>query len=317
MTDPVILLGTQSNGETLPVQVNSSGQLVAEGLQGPKGEDGAQGPPGGAFPLPDDPYEGALLGWLNGELAWVGTPPVPIPDDLFGPIFELAPNAITVEGDIPAEIGTGVYVWQVDATGAKYSKNFNVSLPFVDKMVGNYPITDAIYGFDGDLDTYCIAWDQIFNQIPPKGYYELSLDFSDAPLTGPVEIYSGMAPQDPYLGRFVVDKGSGPGSDIPCVQNGWVKVVNEGEVLHRLWIRSNWNGAAFKAIRSQGTIWLDPSLSANFRVQQVAGNVLVGQENDINKFLVGKYLRTFEQRVAPWVLSGVDPTSDIDLLRNT
>ena len=68
MTDPVILLGTQSNGETLPVQVDGFGRLVAEGLQGPKGEDGDQGPPGepgkdgGAFPLPPDPYEGALLG---------------------------------------------------------------------------------------------------------------------------------------------------------------------------------------------------------------------------------------------------------------
>jgi len=35
MTNPVILLGTQSNGETLPVQVDEFGRLVAEGLVPP------------------------------------------------------------------------------------------------------------------------------------------------------------------------------------------------------------------------------------------------------------------------------------------
>ena len=46
MTDPVILLGTQANGETLPVQVNEFGQLVAQGLDGAKGEPGDPGEPG-------------------------------------------------------------------------------------------------------------------------------------------------------------------------------------------------------------------------------------------------------------------------------
>ena len=41
-----ILYGTQSNGETLPVQVNSFGQLVAQGLPGEKGDKGDPGPPG-------------------------------------------------------------------------------------------------------------------------------------------------------------------------------------------------------------------------------------------------------------------------------
>ena len=41
-----ILYGTQSNGETLPVQVNETGQLVAQGLRGEKGDQGEPGPPG-------------------------------------------------------------------------------------------------------------------------------------------------------------------------------------------------------------------------------------------------------------------------------
>lgn len=43
-----ILYGTQSNGETLPVQVNEFGQLVAQGLPG---EQGIQGPPGEPGPV--------------------------------------------------------------------------------------------------------------------------------------------------------------------------------------------------------------------------------------------------------------------------
>lgn len=46
MTNPVILYGTQSNGETLPVQVDETGRLVAEGLPGPEGPQGEQGPQG-------------------------------------------------------------------------------------------------------------------------------------------------------------------------------------------------------------------------------------------------------------------------------
>lgn len=41
-----ILYGTQSNGETLPVQVNEFGQLVAQGLDGATGPEGPEGPQG-------------------------------------------------------------------------------------------------------------------------------------------------------------------------------------------------------------------------------------------------------------------------------
>ena len=121
MTNPVVLLGTQSNGETLPVQVDATGRLVAEGLQGPQGEDGAQGPPGndgGAFPLPPDPYEGALLGWLNGGLAWLNGS-IPIPEDVFGPItaWDAQSSLITVRGPIPETIQNGVYLTQTDQQG--------------------------------------------------------------------------------------------------------------------------------------------------------------------------------------------------------
>lgn len=73
MTNPVILLGTQSNGETLPVQVDATGRLVAEGLQGDKGDKGDKGDPGenGVGELPPNPEEGQVLGWQDGQLAWI------------------------------------------------------------------------------------------------------------------------------------------------------------------------------------------------------------------------------------------------------
>lgn len=64
-----ILFGTTAEGETLPVEVNEFGQLVAEGLPG---EAGPPGPPG--LPeLPPNPSQGDVLVWENDQLSW-GTP---------------------------------------------------------------------------------------------------------------------------------------------------------------------------------------------------------------------------------------------------
>ena len=65
-----ILYGTTAEGESLPVEVNNLGQLVAEGLPGP---DGPPGPPG-IGELPPDPVEGDALFWQNGQLVWGAVP---------------------------------------------------------------------------------------------------------------------------------------------------------------------------------------------------------------------------------------------------
>ena len=98
MTNPVILLGTQSNGETLPVQVDDTGRLVAEGLEGPPGPqgdaftyedftpeqlEGLKGEPGDPGPNVLLPYgpEGSFLTIQNGVPVWTSgeTPPEPEP----------------------------------------------------------------------------------------------------------------------------------------------------------------------------------------------------------------------------------------------
>lgn len=64
-----ILYGTQSNGETLPVQVNEFGQLVAQplpGTQGPPGPEGPEGPAGPEGP----PGKDAEIEWNE----WNWTP---------------------------------------------------------------------------------------------------------------------------------------------------------------------------------------------------------------------------------------------------
>ena len=57
-----ILFGTTSDGNTLPVQVNASGQLVAQGMdgiQGIQGEKGDKGDPGPEGPPGKDGADGA------------------------------------------------------------------------------------------------------------------------------------------------------------------------------------------------------------------------------------------------------------------
>ena len=116
MTNPVILLGTQSNGETLPVQVDDTGRLVAEGLQGPqgekgdKGDQGDQGPKGedGGTNLPPNPNEGDVLGWQNNQLAWISLVP-PVPELLWSGSYDPSPSGqrrvISASGAGPLDPG--------------------------------------------------------------------------------------------------------------------------------------------------------------------------------------------------------------------
>lgn len=78
MSDPVILWGTTADGESLPVQVDATGRLVAEGLAGaegppgPPGPEGPEGPQGepGLIQWPPNPQEGFVLTWVAGQPQW-------------------------------------------------------------------------------------------------------------------------------------------------------------------------------------------------------------------------------------------------------
>jgi len=317
MTNPVILLGTQSNGETLPVQVDATGRLVAEGLQGiqgPEGPEGPQGPQGppGQIDLPPDPYEGALLGWLNGGLAWVGSPPVPIPEGVFGPIVSWDPDSLylEVEGEIPETVGTGVYVYQCSRDGVYFTEGWNTSQVwsngFTSAMSSSQPATNA---FDGNAATYAESTSNKINVI-------------------------GTAYLD---GSYLVEvKASGISSSITC--NGSPLTFTgsgnlwRGVVTNPFPLEINHPGSPdLYYVKVEDEILVDTNRSLNMRVQQQLGNGLLGVPSAAVDFTVGQYLRVPAQRVAPWVLYGNDPsslvdrpalygndpTSDIDHLRQT
>ena len=317
MTTPVVLLGTQSNGETLPAQVDAFGRLVAEGLQGsegpegPPGPEGPEGPPGPSFELPPDPYEGALLGWLNNELAWVGTPPVPIPPDVFGPITAWDPvnGLLTVEGEIPETIGNGVYVNQVNAQGELYTADHNVTQEW---STGN--------------------WNNNWSTLPPN-IFDGDIESKGSPNTGQTAQYSFPVS---FIGsdvQYLVSNGSNINVEYALGIGGqsrrgaasssaaqWLQMYSgEPAAITSLSVTcGNAGGGNLHQIKVDGKVLLERSLSTDMRVNQVfSANQLLGVCNNSIGFQAGQYLKVFEQRVAPWVLYGNDPTSLIDHLRSS
>jgi hypothetical protein len=115
-----ILYGTQSNGETLPVLIDQYGNLIAKGIEGPQGPEG----PPGVGELPPNPYEGAILGWQDGELAWLGGS-VPLPAGTYGPyIYDPADQRL----DIPQDASTlvnGQQLYMSDGNGIAISGQYS------------------------------------------------------------------------------------------------------------------------------------------------------------------------------------------------
>lgn len=148
-----ILYGTTADGESLPVEVNQLGQLVAEGLPG---QQGPPGPPG-IGQLPPDPFEGAILGWQDNTLAWLGGS-TPLPPGTFGPILSYA-NGVLEFGSAP-DLVYGQAIYLSDAEGNPYVYSLRSST--IDSVVESYysaTCDEPLNGptsrlFDGSLDSY-------------------------------------------------------------------------------------------------------------------------------------------------------------------
>ena len=315
MTNPVILLGTQSNGETLPVQVDGTGRLVAEGLPGSEGppgspgQNGQDGAPGGDFPLPPDPYEGAVLGWLNGELAWLGTPPVPIPPGRYGPIVAWDPNdgRLELEGEMP-DVGTGVYLYQCDEAGELILPPAIHDVEWSEYAVwsdGYLTGRGADKAFDGFMDT---------NAASSTQGSDSTLTLNNLPPWGPSDTLEIWIVDDGDAAWSV--EGTGVTNSSNLVGNEWSRVTVSQFVNSFTLRASGAKRVHLTALRLNGNLIVDKSQSLNLRVNTIFGNNIVGHANR-NDFLftIGEYILIPEQRVAPWVLRGNDSTSLIDDLR--
>ena len=321
-----ILFGTQSNGETLPVLVDQFGNLLAKGIDGAPGQEG---PPGGSFPLPPDPYEGALLGWLNNELAWIGTPSkAPIPEGLFGPITSWdTAGRLVVEGEIPSEIAQGVYVYQCNQDGSIFVDGWNNSQAWSNDLGSTSSFERAKeLAFDGSESTFFMT----------TGRAGTTVTFSPEALsiTNSIEIYlpyDALADDASVSYRYALD-----GAIYDVVggtnSNGWItlqgfagKTISTSTPLvisvlkgdPQLWL---------SGIKVDGKILVDkgdypiaPNL--NFRVQSVNGQNLIGSPNRTDDFSIGKYLRVPQQNVARWLYDGnlnkVITSTGIDISRLT
>ena len=311
MTNPVILLGTQSNGETLPVQVDGTGRLVAEGLPGP---EGPPGPPGESLVLPPDPYEGALLGWLNGGLAWIGSEPIPIPEYVFGPITraDAQQGILEVEGGIPADILNGVYLKQCTREGVPFVRGYDFSQAWIDQCSGSIsPQNGADHLFDGDLNTFCDA----------NAHWDGPTWTTNYPNVDKLECYMGVKGN---ASQVIVASDNGSETIVPA-DNDWnfnwttLPLPGNSKTLKSIrWIRGA-NGVYVNpaVIRINEIVLVDPQFELNFRVNQVQGSIIIGSQGGVGEFEVGQYLMTQNQRVAPWLLYGNDPTSLIDHLRSS
>ena len=317
MTEPVILLGTQSNGETLPVQVDAFGRLVAEGLQGTEGPEGPEGPPGadgGSFPLPPDPYEGALLGWLNGGLSWVGTPTVPIPPGVFGPITGWDPSGVlTVASGIPENVSNGVYLYQCDATGALTNPEINAivtknwsELGTTTDFTSGRELSNAFNNVNTISSLANVSFSMLDIGIENVTTMQITLaSGASETLTQSVQVNDG--------DFYEVTGGNS------FMQSNPINVPLNGGSLDKLYFPKGFYHAGLYEIVIDGQKLVDSSVGEVIgRVNQRVGEtqILIAPSGDY-QFVVGEYLKIPGQRVAPWVLYGNDPTSLIDHLRSS
>lgn len=138
-----ILFGTTADGETLPVEVNEFGQLIAEGLNGPPGPPG----PPGIGQLPPDPFEGAILGWKDDTLSWLGAP-APLPANTYGPIVSYSDGVLVLENSVSLPYLTSIYLSDNEGAVAIWSP-FTAPITSINPSGTVGPFTFAFSSVDG------------------------------------------------------------------------------------------------------------------------------------------------------------------------
>ena len=158
-----ILYGTQSNGETLPVLVDQFGNLLAKGIEGQEGPPGPPGAPG-VGQLPPDPYEGAILGWEDGQLAWLGGS-APLPAGTYGPFIYIEGNEqLNIPQDATGLVN-GQQLYMSDSQGNQSVHTYrtdtiagvDVSTPLPINVTAEEALSNKANALDGDWATYATS----------------------------------------------------------------------------------------------------------------------------------------------------------------
>tara|TARA_B100000674_G_C37971714_1_gene977307 strand:+ start:2787 stop:3887 length:1101 start_codon:yes stop_codon:yes gene_type:complete len=283
-----------SDGEVLTVVDGNAAWAAPSGAPGPPGPEG---PTGGAFPLPADPYEGALLGWLNGELAWVGAPPVPIPDNVFGPItaWSSGDGLLTVDGSIPDSVVNGVYLTQTDQSGTPVNpaRQWNVAKSWT-SCLADYQAFSGYSGansFDGNPGTQALA---------TANYSMVGLGIENV-TTVQVYYHSGSSSTWTFYASANQGDSESVTGDNSYMQANPVTLHVNGKLES---LEFNFNGEQHGGVYKilvDGLELVDESIgAAKCRVTSVpSSSTLLVVPSTSENFSVGSYLRAPEQRIAP------------------
>ena len=250
--------------------------------------------------MPPDPYEGAFLGWLNGGLAWVGVPPVPIPEDVFGPITNWDPSGVlTVKAPIPSSIGNGVYLTQVGPEGkpTRSDKSWNVSEEWSSPTGGFVA---------GDLGSAGYDSKQAFlgNAADGTGIWYGGVGQWSSFTSGPLFAMASSVDIWVHMNKTGVLKVNDQEVDLTPYTDGdfqRVTVDVSGEGFASV---SFLYPMGLVGIVVNGVELVDSSVGAlEARVNSVISETeMVVATTDGGSFSVGDYLKVPSQKVAPWVL---------------
>ena len=137
-------------------------------------------------------------------------------------------------------------------------KEFAVTGTVYNSFISNqYSLTGSSSLFDGSTSTVAQDWNGVYNSTANPPYRVEFTPPTPISYSSQVEIYSTAGPQSPYSNKVYIDTGSGYGSGVSVVQNGWVTAVSGSGSFTKLKVEGLQNGTNIAAIRVDGTILTD------------------------------------------------------------
>ena len=275
-----ILYGTTGDGTTLPVLVDQFGNLLAKGIEGPPGPEG----PPGIGQLPPDPYEGAILGWEDGELSWIGGS-VPLPAGTYGPYTYIpGDERLDIPQDASALVN-GQQIYMSDEKGNQVAVVISTDtianatqLPLIPFDMPNMPTNGGVW-YSRDSGPFAITWS---GAVANQDYIRFIWSYTDADR---IDIDG-----DVNDGPFVLDR-----NDIEPAQGTGVLMQVSASSGTATVTLTNKNGQNNFLI-PEGTTGYNPTTAAGYEDTAVRIDLTFPTSNNFDKFEVGDVVQTTEIR---------------------